>query len=91
MSCEGTTFIREDGEEDTDGLEGMKNSVVYIHVRLQRCAWSVEKLLSREIFLGFECTKITVVVLFWPQKKLTDKLKKFDVGEGGKGYHCRNK
>ena len=63
-------------------LKASKNSVVYIHVRLQRCAWSVEKLLSR-FSLGSNVRKLLLWSCFGLRKiNRQVKKKKVDVGEG---------
>ena len=64
-SCEGTTFMREDGEEDNDGFEGVeKLRSIYSCTSAAMCADCGEVIEPEEFPCGFECTKITAVVLF---------------------------
>ena len=74
VSCEGRRLLGKTAKRILMALKASKLHCIYTCTSPAMCVECGERVLSREIFLGFECTKITVVVLFWPQKK-SDKLK----------------
>ena len=84
VSCEGTTFIREDGEEDTDGLEGIeKLRCIYTCTSPAMCVECGE-IIEPGDFPWVRMYENYCCGLVLATEKLTDKLKKckVDVGEG---------
>ncbi len=83
-SCEGTTFMREDGEEDNDGFEGVeKLRSIYSCTSAAMCA-DCGEVIEPEDFPWVRMYENYCCGLVLASEKLSDKLKKckVDVGEG---------
>ena len=83
-SCGGNTFMREDGEEDDDGLEGVeKLRSIYSCTSAAMCA-DCGELIEPEDFPWIRMYENYCCGLVLATEKVTDKLKKckVDIGDG---------